>query len=119
MISKAAHDRPPRRAIGFAARYNPTVLTADGDDVLLAIRVTPRATHSRIAGERAQRLLVQVTDPPIDDRANQAACRVLAKALGIAPSLVTVVGGQRSRDKLVRVQGRRADEVAELLGVGR
>ena len=77
------------------------MLTSDGDAVLLAIRVKPRAPQARIAGERARRLLVQVTAPPLDGRANDAVCRLLAKTLGIAPGLVTVVGGQHSRDKLV------------------
>jgi len=95
------------------------VLTADGDGVRIAIRVTPRAARARIAGQRADRLLVQVTSPPLEGRANDAACRLIAKALGIAPGLVTVVGGERSRDKLVRVQGRSPAEVAELLGIGR
>ncbi len=95
------------------------MLTADGDAVLLAIRVKPRAARARIAGERSERLLVHVTAPPLDGRANEAACRLLAKTLGIAPGLVTVVGGQRTRDKLVRVQGRSPAEVAKLLGIDR
>lgn len=94
------------------------MLSADGDGVLLAIRVTPRAARARIAGERAQRLLVHVSAPPLDGRANDAACRLLAKALGIAPGLVTLVSGERSRDKLVRVQGRSPAEVAQRLGIG-
>ena len=94
------------------------MLTSDGDAVILAIRVKPRAPQARIAGARAQRLLVQVTAPPLDGRANDAVCRLLAKTLRIAPGLVTVVGGQHSRDKLVRVRGRSPAEVAKLLGIG-
>jgi uncharacterized protein (TIGR00251 family) len=89
----------------------------DGGGVLVAIRVKPRAGQARIAGRRAERVLVDVTAPPLEGRANEAACRVIAKALGIAPGLVTVVGGQRARDKLVRVQGCSPARVAKLLGV--
>jgi uncharacterized protein len=48
---------------------------------------------------------VRVTAPPLEGRANEALRKLLAKRLGIAKSKVTVVRGQRSRDKTVRVEG--------------
>ena len=48
---------------------------------------------------------MRVAAPAFDGRANRALCRLLAKRLGVGPSSVTIVRGQRSRDKLVQVEG--------------
>jgi len=71
----------------------------------LRVRVTPRAGRNEIAGEREGVLLVRVTAPPEGGKANAAACRVVARALGIAPSRVTVARGAGSRQKSLRVEG--------------
>jgi uncharacterized protein len=91
------------------------MLNEDGDSVTIAIRVKPRASSARVEGERAGRLLVSVTAPPLEGRANDAVRKVLAKTLGIAPSRVTVAAGERSRDKLLRIEGLQRDEVAARL----
>jgi len=92
-------------------------LTEDTDAVLLPVRVKPRAPTARIAGERNMRLLIEVTAPPVDSRANQATCRLLAKTLGIANGLVTIAAGDHARDKLVRIEGLGATQVAARLGL--
>ena len=46
-----------------------------------------------------------VTAPPVEGQANEAVRRLLARALGVAPSAITVVRGARGRDKVVRVEG--------------
>ena len=71
----------------------------------LPVRVTPRAGRNEIAGERGGVLLVRVTAAPEGGKANTAVCRVIAKALGIPPTRVTVARGARSRDKLLRIEG--------------
>jgi uncharacterized protein len=82
----------------------------------LRVRLQPRASREEIAGERGGRLLVRVTAPPLEGRANEALRKLIAKHAGIAKSRVSVVRGERSRDKVVRVEG--IDEVAlrEALG---
>jgi uncharacterized protein len=90
---------------------------SDGDAVLLAVRVAPRAQRNAIAGVRDGRLLVRTTAPPVDGRANEAVRRLLAKTLGVAPGRVTVAGGATARDKLIRVTGMSATEATARLGV--
>ena len=48
---------------------------------------------------------MRVTAPPVDGRANDALCRLIAARAGVAPSRVSVVRGAKTREKLVRVQG--------------
>jgi uncharacterized protein (TIGR00251 family) len=91
---------------------------ADSGDgaALVRVRLQPRASGNRIDGERAGRLAVRVTAPPVEGRANDALCRVVAKAAGVAPSRVSVVRGAAARDKLVRVAGATAGELSARLG---
>lgn len=86
-----------------------------GDDVSFAVRVTPRASRDAIEGERQGALRVRLTAPPVDDRANQALCRLLAARLKIAPSAVRIVSGERSRTKRVEVRGASEQQIRGLL----
>jgi len=76
----------------------------------IPIRLQPRARRSEVVGERAGALVVRVTAPPVDGKANAALCALVAKAAGVAPSRVQVVRGHTGRDKVVRVEG--AEEAA-------
>ena len=69
----------------------------------LPIRVHPAASRTRVGGHRGGVLLVAVTAPAHDDRANEAARRVLADAFHLRPHQVTIVRGQHSRDKIVEL----------------
>lgn len=68
-----------------------------------ALRVTPKASRDRIVAE-GDALRVYVTTPPEDGKANAAVQKLLAKALGVAKSHLTLVRGQTSRDKLFRLE---------------
>jgi uncharacterized protein (TIGR00251 family) len=74
-------------------------------EALVPVRVQPRAAREEIVGWRDDALRVRVTAPPVEGEANAAVRRLVARALGVAPSTVALVRGERSRDKLVRVTG--------------
>lgn len=61
-------------------------------------------------------LSVRVAAPPVEGRANAALAAVLAEALGLRASAVTVERGARGRDKLVKVAGLTAADVRRLIG---
>ena len=82
------------------------------------MRVQARARRDEIAGERAGSLLVRVTAPPVEGKANAAVCRLLAARLGLAPGRIAVVRGAASRDKLIEIDGIEAGELRRLLGLG-
>lgn len=71
----------------------------------IAVRVQARARGNKVVGLREGALVVRVAAPPLDGRANDALRRLLAERLGVRASSVTIVRGERSRDKLVRVDG--------------
>lgn len=67
-----------------------------------ALRVTPRAGRNALTCEAGQ-LRVQVTAVPEDGRANRAVQDLLAEALGVAKSRLTLIRGATARDKLFRL----------------
>lgn len=71
----------------------------------LEVRVVPRARRTEIAGEREGALVVRVREPPLDDRANKAVCKLIAKELGVPTGRVSIVRGHRARQKMLRVEG--------------
>lgn len=81
----------------------------------IRVRVTPRAKADEIVGVRDGRLLIRVTAPPLDGRANEAVCALIARGLGARRREVAVVQGLRSRDKVVRVEGIAPEELMDAL----
>jgi uncharacterized protein (TIGR00251 family) len=81
----------------------------------IAVRLQPRASRDEIVGLRDGILVVRVTAPPVDGRANRALCKLVAQRAGVAPSHVSVVRGERSRDKLVAVEGVDPEALAAAL----
>jgi hypothetical protein len=60
-------------------------------------------------------LIVAVSAPAVDGRANEAVRRALAEAFGVRARDVVIVRGERSRDKLVEVDADPA-RLTTLLG---
>ncbi len=81
------------------------------------MRLQPRASTNEIVGSRGGVLLVRVSAPPVDGRANDALCRLLARRLRVGVRSISIVRGQGAREKLVRVEGIAAQELARRLGV--
>jgi uncharacterized protein (TIGR00251 family) len=81
------------------------------------VRLQPRAARNEIVGERDGAVVVRLTAPPVENRANEALCRLLAKQLGVARTRVSVLKGARSRDKVVHVEGLENGEIERALGL--
>ena len=90
-------------------------LTQDGDDVLVRVRAQPRAGSNAVGGAREGALIVRVTAPPEEGRANRAICRVLGKTVGVPPTRVVIERGEAGRDKLVRLHGASVAAVQQRL----
>jgi uncharacterized protein len=81
------------------------------DAAELRVRVQPRAGADEIAGSRAGAVLVRVTAPPAEGRANDAVRRLVARRLRVGVSRVSIVRGERGRDKVLRVQGISQEQI--------
>ncbi|MFN3728966.1 MAG: DUF167 domain-containing protein [Fimbriimonadaceae bacterium] len=81
----------------------------------IEIRVTPRSSRNRVTPTAVPPVPVYVTMPPAEGMANQAAIKLLADMLDVAPSRIEIVSGHHHRVKRVRVTGRSQAEVEALL----
>ena len=98
--------RPPCRSPESAGRAEPVLWarrTAEG--WTLAVHVQPGAKRSAVAGLHGDRLKIRIAAPALDGRANEALVAFVAERLGVPKRSVSVVSGERSRDKLVAVAG--------------
>ena len=68
-----------------------------------------------IVGERGGALVVRVTAPALEGRANRALCRLIAKRARIGLRRVSIARGARAREKLLRVEGVSVDELRSAL----
>ena len=81
------------------------------------VRVVPRAGRSEVAGTRDGALLVRLAAPPVDGAANAELIDLIARALHVPKRDITIVSGERSRKKRIRIAGMNAEEVVgRLLG---
>jgi uncharacterized protein (TIGR00251 family) len=86
-----------------------------GEDLLLVLRVQPRASRDEIVGPHGDALKVRITAPPVDGKANAHLLRYLAEAFQVAPSAVKLVSGENGRDKRVVIcQPRHLPATAEI-----
>lgn len=88
------------------------------DGVIIRVRVIPRAGRSGLAGARGDALLVRLHAPPVEGKANAELIDVIAAALDVPSRAVSIVAGERSRQKRVRVSGIDAVTAASRLADG-
>ena len=81
------------------------MIVHDGGDALIRVKAVPGASRDEVAGAVGDRLKVRVSAPAEGGKANEAICRVVAKALGVKKRQVTVESGHSSAEKVIRVRG--------------
>lgn len=78
---------------------------ASADGLLVGFRVSPSARVTRVQGVYGDRLKVQVSAPPEDDRANAELASALARWVGLPGGCVSVHAGHKKKDKIVSFTG--------------
>lgn len=67
------------------------------------VYVQPRSSVNAIIGCHDQTLKIKLTSPPVGGAANKQCIQLLAKALGLPKSSLTIVSGQTSRRKKIGI----------------
>ncbi len=75
----------------------------DGEDLLLWVRVQPRASRDGFAEVMDDAIKVRITAPPVEGKANAYLGAWLARQFRVAKSAVRIESGQTSRRKRVRI----------------
>ncbi len=69
------------------------------------LHVQVRASRDEIAGVHNGALKLRISAPPVDDAANRAIVSFFASLLSIPKSRLHIVSGQKSRNKVLRIEG--------------
>jgi uncharacterized protein (TIGR00251 family) len=86
------------------------------DGVIIDIKVIPRAGRSTIAGTRDNALLIRLAAAPVEGAANAELIALLAEHLHLPKRNISVIAGEKSRSKRVKVSGADAAYVRARLG---
>ena len=78
--------------------------------------MTPKAARSQIKGERNGALAVALAAPPIEGRANKELIKFLAKTLAIPPSRISILRGEKGRNKVVFIEGIKKEDLINTIG---
>lgn len=73
--------------------------------MIVAIRVIPRSSRSKIDGRRGDAILVRLAAPPVEGAANEALIALLSREFHLPKRQFAIVSGATSRDKRVEITG--------------
>jgi uncharacterized protein len=77
----------------------------------LRVHVVPNAKIDGVVGEYGGAIKIRLRAPAVEGRANAALIRFLAAQLKIPRHSIVLESGQKSRDKVIRVDGLTAEDV--------
>jgi hypothetical protein len=83
----------------------PTWWRSDEDSITISLRVAPGGRRSELIEVAPDRLRVRVGARAVDGKANTELERFLADLFHVRRSAVSLLRGERSRDKTVRIDG--------------
>ena len=86
-------------------------IKADSSGATFAVKVHPRAKKNAISGELGEALKLSLTAPPVEGKANRAVVELIAELLSVPRTSVSIVAGESSRQKVIRVAGVSAEQV--------
>ncbi|MEW6614506.1 MAG: DUF167 domain-containing protein [Thermodesulfobacteriota bacterium] len=86
--------------------------TANG--IVFKVWVQPKSARNEIKDLKGDALRVRITAVPVEGKANNACMDFLARELGISKSQVEIIGGHKSRTKVIRVTGVTKGEIERL-----
>ncbi|HEY5506988.1 MAG TPA: DUF167 domain-containing protein [Coriobacteriia bacterium] len=81
----------------------------------ITVHVTPRSGRDSIEAGPGGVLRLRVTAAPDEGKANTAVCKLVADALGVPKTSVSVVRGHTARTKQLELATLTSEEVAERL----
>ncbi len=87
------------------------------DGIVIRVRVQPKASRNCVIIEPDGRIRVALTAPPVEGAANCALIEYMAKLMGVSKRTVAIVGGEKSREKTVRLTGIEQKTVRTRLGL--
>jgi uncharacterized protein (TIGR00251 family) len=82
---------------------------------ILRFQIVPNAKQNNVTGEHGDAIKIKLRAPPLEGKANAALRSFLAEELEISERKIVLERGEKSRDKLVRIEGLSEEEVRRRL----
>ncbi len=79
----------------------------------LRLRIVPNAKRSEVVGPHGDALKLKIAAPALEGRANEELVEFLAEKLSLPRRSVTLVSGEKSRDKVVAIEGLEETDARE------
>ena len=80
-------------------------LKQHSNGITIQVRIVPNSPRNAVTTEKEDRLVIRLTAPPVEGKANKSLLKFLGKRMGVAPSSITILRGHTSRDKVLLVSG--------------
>jgi uncharacterized protein (TIGR00251 family) len=109
------HEGRESQLPGPAGPWDRLELSERSGGVRISVHVRPRSSRSKILGVRDRSLDVALTSPPADGAANTELIKLLARALGVRPSDVSIAVGSSGRTKVIQINGVGVEQVKSRL----
>ncbi len=88
--------------------------------IVLRVHVQPQARRTEVAGLHGDSVKIRLAAPPLDNRANEELVAFVAGRFGVARRDVTLLSGEKSREKRLEVRSSAVEpEVALAAPAGR
>jgi uncharacterized protein (TIGR00251 family) len=84
---------------------------------IVRFHIIPNAKQNKVMGEHGGAIKIQLRAPAVEGKANAALRSFLAEVLKIPERAIVLERGQKSRDKLIRIEGLNEEAVRQRLGV--
>lgn len=81
----------------------------------LSCYVQPKSSRCAVVGVHDDMLKIALTAPPVEGEANKMLIKFLSSQLKVSKSACTLVQGDTSRRKVVRIDGLGAEEIKKRL----
>jgi len=85
--------------------------------LLLSLHVQPGAKRTEFAGIHGEAIKIRLAAPPVDGKANTCLLAFLAEFMRLPKRSISLVNGESSRSKLVRIDRATPDSIKRLFDV--
>lgn len=83
--------------------------------ITINLHIQPRASRNAVSGLRENALRISLTSPPVDGEANRLCREFLAELFSVSKSSVTIISGETSRYKRVRITAEDTERIQKVI----
>jgi len=84
--------------------------------IIINLHVIPNAKKNEIVGEHNNKLKIKIISPPVEGSANKEIIKFLSKKLKINKSKITILAGEKNREKRISLENINKEEFYKIFG---